>query len=447
VDDVVTVLCELMERYRPTVLHVTEFFADRRYDFPQSHPDHRAAAAFAAEAARRYRARHATWLPYVIEHRDYGVGNHPANLDAPTGDRKRALFADEYQPWDPAASDIFGATDRAYYRSSRGTRWSATDGNGTVRLFAVRDGRVVSWSGPGTWRGPEDLGPDDLGAGVTTVVAECGTDGTVHLAARTDDHRVLMRPAVGGTWTDLGTPNPGDDARYVGSPALTRNADGRLQIFVVNAGGGLSSRWEEVDGGWHPWFDLEGTDLQDPCDALLDASGRIEVVAATRTGLVLWRQSVPDGAITRGPIPGLAPASTATFAVNADGRPEVHYREADTAAVATSWQDADFAWRSATGLGGHGGIGPTANATVDGRIAVAVRNAGGGISVAMQEAPDAGYGPWIDLGGFVTDHPTAAATPDGRLVIAAVDADGTVRHRTRSADGSWSPWRTVGPIV
>ena len=127
-DDVVTVVCELMGRYQPTVLHVTEFFADRRYDSPTSHPDHRAAAVFADEAARRHRSLRSTWLPYVVEHRDYGVGHHPVNLDESTRARKRALFADEYQPWDPAASDIFGATDRAYYRNSRGTRWSATDG-------------------------------------------------------------------------------------------------------------------------------------------------------------------------------------------------------------------------------------------------------------------------------------------------------------------------------
>ena len=446
-DDVVTVLCGLMERYRPTVLHVTELLADRRYDDPVSHPDHRAAAAFAAGAARRYRQLHATWLPYVVEHRDYGVGHHPVNLDPSTRARKRALFEDEYRPWDPAAADVFGATERSYHRTTRGTRWSATDGSGAVRLVAVRDGRVAAWTGPGRWRGPVDLGPDDLGAGVTTVVAARGTDGTVHLAARTDDGRVAVRPVDGGTWTDLGTPNPGDDARYVGSPALAPNADGRLQVFVVNAGGGLSSRWQTTDGDWHPWYDLEGADLQDPCDALLDASGRIEVVAATRTGLVLWRQTVPDGGLLRGTIPGLAPAGTASFAVNADGRPEVHYRQAGTADVATSWQDGDFAWRSATSLGGHGGAGPTANATVDGRIAAVVRNAGGGVSMAVQVAPDSGYGPWTDLGGFVPDHPTAAATPDGRLVVAAVDASGTVRQRTRSAAGTWSPWRTVGAIA
>ena len=446
-EDVVAVLSGLMERYGATVLHVTELLADHRYDVPASHPDHRAAAAFAVAAARRYRQLRASWLPDVVEHRDYGVKNHPVNLDAPARTRKRALFEEEYRPWDPAAEDVFGAAGRNYYRSSRGTRWSATDGSGAVQLFAVRNGRVVSWTGPSTWRGPVDLGPDGLGAGVTTVVAARGTDGSVHLTARTEDGRVVVRPAVGGRWTDLGTPNPGDDARYVGSPTLAPNADGRLQVFVVNAGGGLSSRWQDRSGGWHPWSDLAGSDLQDPCDALLDASGRIEVVAATRAGLVLWRQTVPDGEIVRGSVPALAPASTATFAVNADGRPEVHYRQADTAAVAISWQDGDFTWRSTTSLGGHGGIGPTANATVGGRIATVARNTGGGISVAMQQAPDSGYGPWTDLGGFVTDHPTAAATPDGRLVVAVVDADGTLQHRTRSAAGAWSPWRSVGPVV
>ncbi|MGY2085878.1 PIG-L family deacetylase [Blastococcus sp. SYSU DS0539] len=446
-DDVVTVLCGLLERYRPTVLHVTELVADRRYDVPRSHPDHRAAAALALEAARRYRAAHATWLPYVLQHRDYGVGQHPVNLDPVTRARKRALFAAEYQPWDPPAADVFGATDRAYYRTSRGTRWSATAGRGAVWLFAVRDGRVAAWRGPGSWQGPVDLGADDLGAGVTTVVAAAGTDGSIHLAARTEDGRLAVRPAVGGGWTDLGTPDPGEDARYVGSPALAPNADGRLQVVVVDAAGGLSTRWQEADGGWHPWSGLGGSDLQDPCDALLDTTGRIEVVAATRTGLVLWRQAVPDGRFVRGPLPCLAPASPATFAVNADGRPEVHYREAGTAAVATSWQDGDLAWRSATSLGGDGGTGPPANATVAGRIACVARNAGGGISVTVQEAPDSHYGPWTDLGGFVTDHPTAAATPDGRLVVAVVDADGTVVHRIRSAAGRWGPWRTVGAIA
>jgi hypothetical protein len=282
---------------------------------------------------------------------------------------------------------------------------------------------------------------------VTTVVAAAGTGGALHLAARTDDGRVVVRPVADGTWTDLGTPNPRDAARYVGSPTLAPNADGRLQVFVVNAGGGLSSRWERLEGGGHPWTDLEGSDLQDPCDALLDASGRIEVIAATRTGLVLWRQTVPDGGMLRGTVPALPPAGTATFAVNEDGRPEVHYRRAGTAAVATSWQDGDFAWRSAADLAGHGGTGPPANATVGGRIATVVRNAGGGISVCMQGAPNSGYGPWQDLGGFVPDHPTAAATTDGRLVVAVVDVDGTVRHRTRSAAGRWTPWRSVEAVV
>ncbi|MCZ2860413.1 PIG-L family deacetylase [Blastococcus sp. VKM Ac-2987] len=446
-DDVVSVLCGLMERYRPTVLHVTELLADRRYDVPQSHPDHRAATALALDAARRYRAVQDTWLPSVLEHRDYGVGQHPVNLAAATRARKLALFAGAYQPWDPAAADVFGATDRAYNRSSRGTRWSATDGRGAVRLFAVRDGRVVAWTGPGSWQGPVDLGPDGLGAGVTTVVAAEGTDGGIHLAARTDDGRLAVRSVAGGSWTDLGTPNPGPDARYVGSPALAPNADGRLQVVVVNAGGGLSTRGQDADGGWHPWLDLRGADLQDPCDALLDATGRIEVVAASRTGLLLWRQVVPGGEFLAGPLPSLAPASPATFAVNADGRPEVHYRQAGTAAVATSWQDTDLAWRSATALGGHGGTGPTASATVDGRITCVTRNAGGGISVTSQVAPDSHYGPWTDLGGFVPDLPTAAGTPDGRLVVAAVDAGGALVHRIRSAAGEWGPWRAVGPLV
>ncbi|WP_369252389.1 PIG-L family deacetylase [Geodermatophilus amargosae] len=434
----VAVLQGLLERYRPAALAITEEYADARYDDPISHPDHRAAAALALKAADRHRAGTGSWMPQVVQYRDYGNGLFPADLDVVAGDHKRTLFT-VYQAWDPDANDSRGWTRRTYYRHSRGTQWSAVDESGSVHLFAVRDGRVLSWrGGPTTWTGPTGLGGD-----VTAVTAVRGEDGRVQLAARTTDHRVVTRPAVGGGWTDLGTPGPGDAPRHVGTPALTSNADGRLQVFVVNADGGLSTRWQSAGGGWAPWLDLFGSDLQDPCSAVLGPSGRIEVVAATRSGLTVWWQNAPNEEFTRGSVPALSPASPATFAVNADGRLEVHHRQADTGAVAVSWQDADSRWRSTTSLGGHAGIGQPATATVGGRIATVVRNRGGGVSLALQTAPDAGYGGWIDLGGFILEYPTVAAARDGRLVVAAVHADGQLRHRTRAPDGTWTGWQPV----
>jgi hypothetical protein len=217
-------------------------------------------------------------------------------------------------------------------------------------------------------------------------------------------------------------------------------------VFRVNASGSLSTRWQtDVGGSWSGWVDLGGTDLLDPCSAALGPSGCIEAVATSRTGLTRWGQSEPNGAVVVGPIPSLPPASPATLAINADDRLEVHYRQSGNAAVAISYQASDGTWGSTTEVGGHAGIGETATATVDGRIATAVRNRGGGVSVAVQTEPNGGYGDWTDLGGHIANYPTAAATPDGRLVIAAVHTDGALQQRTRSATGDWGPWEVVGP--
>jgi LmbE family N-acetylglucosaminyl deacetylase len=437
----VAVLEGLLRRYRPTQLRVTELFVDPRYDIPLSHPDHRAAAALAVQAVGLYRTRNGTWLPQVTEHRDYGISQHPVDLDPATRERKRTLFADEYQPWDPESQDAWGWTARAYHRHPAGTHWSAVDGGGTVHLFVVRDGRALSWRGNGvTW-----AGPFEMGTGLLAVTTLRRLDGGIHLAARTADHRILTRPAVGGSWTDLGTHDPGIDARLFGTPVLATNADGRLQVFAVNAAGGLSSRWQDADGDWAEWADLGGTDLQDPCTAVLDSVGRIVVVAATRTALITWAQSAPNGPLALGSVPALPPASPPTLAFNADGRLEVHYRQADTAAVAVTWQSALLDWSASTTLDGTGGLGQPATATTSaGTIATAVRDSSGGVSVAVQEGPDEQYGPWMSLDGQVVDCPTAVATRTGRLVIAAVHVDGGLWSRARSAGGAWSPWAVVG---
>ena len=327
---VVDVLMALMQHFQPTVLGVTDLFDDPRFGFG-SHPDHQTAAALAVQASEVYREAAGTWLPTLVEFRDYDISESPVNLDPSARTRKNMLFTDAYQPWDPAAIDDVGWTDRMYYRHPHGTEWSAVDGDGVVHLFVVRDGILQDWHGQGgVWSGPVELGDH-----VARVTALRDENGEIQVAVRTTDDRVATRPVGAGDWTDLGTHNPGAGARHFGTPVLASNADGRLQVFAVNAGGGLSSRWQTGNGDWVDWEDFEGTDLLDPCNALLDSSGRIEVIAATRTGLTLWRQTVPNGSIVRGPIPGLAPASPATFAVNADGRPEVHYREAGSADVAT----------------------------------------------------------------------------------------------------------------
>ena len=76
----------------------------------------------------------------------------------------------------------------------------------------------------------------------TTVGTWHDSDGRPVVSCTREDGHVLVRSLDGANWQpwfDLG----GDAA---GTPSITANSDGRLEIFVRGANGQLEHRW-------HPW--------------------------------------------------------------------------------------------------------------------------------------------------------------------------------------------------
>ncbi|WP_441247053.1 PIG-L family deacetylase [Kitasatospora sp. McL0602] len=448
-DDVIEVLRQLMVAYQPTVLRAQDENPDSRYS--GEHPDHLAAAAFVGEAARQYGGS-----LIQINYRNYNIGDCPVNLDPATAGDKNVFFS-EYASHDH--SGLFNASwfSRMYYRWSRGTSWVGLNQDGRPQVFVVRAGFLwTQWRwGDGNWSGALRLA-DPGGRLAPGIAVGNNADGRLEVfARRLTDHRIISlaqdTPNGGwrNTWTDHGNPNTqlgGQD--QVGVPVVANDQDGRLEIFVKNGGGGVSSTWQTApSGGWvGAWADLGGSDVQDPVTAIRNGVGAIEVFASTRTGILGWWQGAPNSTIYGpGLIPGARPASPPTAALDQDGRIELAFREVGTGAMLVSYQTrAGGSWVQApVSLGGHGGVGEPAATTFRGRVVLFERNRGNGVSSTAQNAPNSDYADWQDLGGTVLDFPATITDGDGVLHVFAIGTDGSVYYRTSTTATSFDDWQVL----
>ncbi|MFJ4188362.1 PIG-L family deacetylase [Kitasatospora sp. NPDC089509] len=446
--DVVEVLRQLMVTYQPTVLRAQDELPDRRYS--GDHADHIAAAKFAGLAASLYGG------PLIqVNYRDYNIGDAPVNLE-PAASGPKGVFFSEYASHDHSSGNYSADWfSRMYYRWSRGTSWAGLNQDGRPQVFVVRAGALYTyWRQPdGSWSGSLRLA-DPGGRLAPGIAVGSNADGRLEVFARrlTDHHIVSLPQAApnGGwsdSWADHGNPNSGlGNEDQVGVPVVADDQDGRLEIFVKNGGGGLSSTWQTApNGGWSStWADQGGSDVQDPVTAIRNGVGAIEVFASTRSGILGWWQTAPNGAFSGpGQIPNARPASAPKAVLDQDGRIELAYREADTGTMLVSYQvQPGGSWsRSPAPLGGHGGVGEPAAANLGGQVVLFERNRGGGVSTTAQTAPNTGYGAWQDLGGTVLDFPTAIVDGSGVLHVFAIGTDGRVYYRAGSTPTGFGGWQ------
>ncbi|MEZ5134383.1 MAG: FxLYD domain-containing protein [Acidimicrobiales bacterium] len=134
-----------------------------------------------------------------------------------------------------------------------------------------------------------------------------------------------------GTCTPAGWSSPAAiGMSTLGAPALGRNKDGRLEVFVVASTGRLWHRWQLVpNGGWSAWQDLGGSLAPDATPALgTSPDGRQEVFIRSSTGsLHHIFQTVPNGGWSAwGDRGGATTSKHLAVGTNADGRLEVFGR-------------------------------------------------------------------------------------------------------------------------
>ncbi|MEV7886592.1 hypothetical protein ACWD3I_41550 [Streptomyces sp. NPDC002817] len=105
-------------------------------------------------------------------------------------------------------------------------------------------------------------------------------------------HSTHYRPRLAALdWTPIGHPNKTGDR--TGTPAVAVDAQGRAHVFVRNKGGGVSMVAQKEKGGWDPWRDLKGRDVQEDLAAVTGESGCVELYAAVPGGVLYWRQEKP----------------------------------------------------------------------------------------------------------------------------------------------------------
>ena len=454
----VQTLTAIMAALRPTVLRAQDAEPDRREGYRENHPDHVAGARLTREAAAGYAQ------PLIeINYRDYNIADVPQNLSPAQVSRKTDIL-DRYYRYDGAARDSsFGWTNRMYRRWTLGTGWVARDSGELLQAFVVLNGRAYAHQQDpgGTWTGSKRLA-DAGGRLAPGLTALRGADRRLHLfGRRLSDHRivVLSQDRAGGTfgttWTDLGSPNAGlDNVDLVGTPTAAVNADGRLQVFVRNGGGGLSSLAQASTGGaWsRTWTDLGGTDLQDGLSAVGGLEGRIEIFAANREAVIRWFQDRPNGVVTRDPVlrSGLSPASPPQAVGDRLGRIAVAYRRAGNGNLLLMPQiTVGGTWSSPVDLQSAGtdeAAAVLAPAGADGRIMMFGRAQRGGVVVSRQTGSGNTYSAPQALGGSAVGSPAAVLDASSRASVFSVGATGlSVRRQSATGpDQPFGPWEDLG---
>ncbi|MEU3945366.1 family 43 glycosylhydrolase [Streptomyces sp. NPDC029526] len=269
-----------------------------------------------------------------------------------------------------------------------------------------------------------------------------GADGRLNLFALDAGDRSLLRrvllDAAAGTWSAWEA--FGGPAGAV--PALGRNTDGRLEVFSLAPGGArLHHRVQRADGGWHGWEEFGGPAGAAPAVGVA-ADGRLEVFAPAPAGggVARRRQSAPgslhwdawDGAFG-GPV-GAAPV----VGTNADGRLEVFTLAPGGSAVHHRWQETPGGrWSDWTRFGTAAGAAPRVARDGSGRLTVvAIGPTGLGTFHRRQSVPSGGWDDWQPLFGWTAAAPLLVPSADGRLEAFALSPGGErLGHRWQTAPG------------
>ena len=260
-------------------------------------------------------------------------------------------------------------------------------------------------------------------------------------------------------WTSLGGGIKADT-----SPAVARNSDGKLQVFVVGANNQLyyktqsspnsntwSSAWTSLGGGLRA--------NTDPI-AIANNDGRLQVfVVGTNNQLYYKTQSSPNsntwssawtslgGGIKADTSPAVARNSDGMLQVFVVGTNNQLQFRAQTTAGSSTWSSA---W---TSLGGglRANTDPIGIANNDGRLQVFVVGTNNQLYYKTQSSPNSNTwsSAWTSLGGGIKadTSPAVARNSDGKLQVFVVGANNQLYYKTQSSPNSntWSSaWTSLG---
>jgi Tectonin domain/Right handed beta helix region/PASTA domain len=336
-----------------------------------------------------------------------------------------------------------------YAASSQNGRWiylaNSVTRAGQVTLGDVdHDGRCdVTGDGGVLYSGP---------AGPYRRVAQGSSHGSRIAVARNQDGRLALFGASGSAVYRRAQITAGDAAWTAWDPldgslaavASETNADGRVELFGVNATGTLWHRWQLAAGSetWSPWAQLDG--LLVSVAAARNQDGTLALFGTNSAGNLWYRRQLAAGGSTWSAwqaMDGLL--ATVAAETNADGRVELVgvnsagqvFDRRQTAAGASSWSS----WTQLDGLLTQVSVGRNGQ----GRLELFGTNAAG--MAFHRQQVTAGASSWsawsqFDDGYVVSGSMATEVSTDGRLEVFGLDRLGQIVHRWQTTEEEWSAW-------
>jgi acylphosphatase len=253
----------------------------------------------------------------------------------------------------------------------------------------------------------------------------------------------IFPPAAPG-WPSLG-------GVIISSPAISRNSDGRLEVFAIGVDNCLYHIWQTApNNGWSGWGRLGNLRVKGTINVIRSNDGRIEVFARGEDNAIwhIW-QTAPNNGWSNWESLGGNKTSSPSAVVNNDGRMEVFAKGTDNAIWQKYQTWANGPWWPVFGLwNSMGGVltsPPVAARNGDGRLEIFARGTDNAIWHRWQVSPGGNFSGWASLGGVLTSDPIVGVNADRRLEVFALGTDNAMWHIWQTApNNGWSGWESLG---
>ncbi|QES50409.1 PIG-L family deacetylase [Streptomyces venezuelae] len=476
-DQVIATIAGVIERYKPTTIRMQDPTPGKhpKSGTPDDHQDHMYGARFTQAATERYaqvkNRPHFTVQNYL----GYHNGVLPRSLDATTVQAKVGYlrtygWADKQNHCGSPA----GCGDRKVgnlpsghiwahsirYTRADTTSWLVEGTGGRLWAFAALDGRMAHWTRNGTgpnasWTGPVLLPGTGMDPGASAArlpdgrIAVFGTRTT--LGTRAQDYRREVVYAVQsapngpfGAWQSAGTPEgtDADGTSAISGPAVAVDRTGRLTVYVRDAKRSLRARTQLPSGGFGPWHQLGGGDLQSDPVAATDAAGRTHVFASTGRTVLAWTRATPDAPL-QGPFATGLPATTVPLSAAPDGQGiRLYFRRPDSGVVRSALVTAGPGKpqvSAVTESGGRAGYGAVSAA---GRL-LSGRSDKGTIASTGLDSPAA----WSQSPMLYAGAPAGVLESTGPTTTAVLGLDARLHITTSPTQPTPAPTASTPPLT
>ncbi|HEV2135044.1 MAG TPA: hypothetical protein VGR47_12470 [Terracidiphilus sp.] len=269
--------------------------------------------------------------------------------------------------------------------------------DGRMEVYGMQSGGVLwhVWQTvpSGGWSGGGSLGAPSGGiiGGVSVTNDQDGRIEIFGVGSNKHLHNVWQTSPNNGWsgWGDLGAPGPGIS---IGDPRVVRNADGRLEVFLLANDGKVWHIWQTApNNGWSGWSSLGGPSVQISNGAPFvgnNADGRIEVFVTGADGGIyhIWQTAPSNGwsswAQLVAPLPGVQFYGLGGVYNNQDGRFQLLFIGSDGALWTIPQSSPSNGWNPVRFLDGA----PTAQAINADQIPACGKNANGDLAAFVAGA-------------------------------------------------------------